>query len=634
MLYPGNQIVRCERDFTEEILRIEGELDDVQAKITLIRFFKQNLGFMLYLLSGVEITAFQEILIKCIFKRDNGLIVAARGGSKSFLIAVLCILYPLLHFNSKMCLISQNFRNARKILEEAEKILCSKQAKLLKACFKGTKQNNIIQRAPDMYRVYLEDPSNSEISALPLSEGLRGTRASFVCVDEGLLIDEDIQTSIIQPFLTARLNAQEEIEIRRRENELIKEGVITENDRISFPKNKYFVFSSASYKFDYLYTFFNKTIENTINPPKPTTKEDIIEEPPTFFVCRFSYKYIEHEKYVDMTQINAAASNNGYLTDYFRREYGAEFVDFSDTNYFNPKKLNACTHKPGSWPTTQIVGTKGSEYILSIDTAYSESRTEDYFAFTVHLLDKEERKITQVNTYGRFGADLKSHFEYFTYLLTHFNIVFIIIDASGTEFIHSYNESLFAKDKKIQLNFNHAEFDTDDASEYAKQLKDFRNNYNLSTKNIVYAQKFSSSNSSIRRMNEYMQGRVNAEKLWFASACLSNERAFNHYSSIQLPYKFKDNNDKELNIGEFIDLQDFWINETKSQISLIEVYAKKGGTLAYDLPISMRNLSGKNKIRRDHYTCNLMANWGAKIYFDMIFNPPEEEVQTFQPILI
>ena len=42
------------KDFNEEILKIEGELNEIQAKLTLIKFLWHNLGFTVYLLTGVD----------------------------------------------------------------------------------------------------------------------------------------------------------------------------------------------------------------------------------------------------------------------------------------------------------------------------------------------------------------------------------------------------------------------------------------------------------------------------------------------------------------------------------------------------------------------------------------------------
>lgn len=625
---PGNQKIVRVRDFTEEIKKIEGEMDDTMAKVTLAKFFRQNLGFTLYYLSGVEILPLQEIIIKGVLLRDNSIIVAGRGASKSFIISILSILYPLFYFNSKMTLISANFRGSRRILEETEKIITSKKARLLKQCYEGTlNTRSIIQRAPDMYRINIPEPCNSSVFALPMTQGLRGTRSSYVVVDEGLMVTKEIQETIIRPFLTAKQNMQEENEIKAREDELIKEGILNENDRISFPRNKFSVFSSASYTFEYLYEMYKQTIENIM---KPESKE---ESPPSYFAMRFSYEAIPENTFIDTTQIKAAAEMGSEHSDYFKREYKALFTDSSD-GYFNAKKLHECTVPLGDFPTTQMYGEKGSEYIISIDPSYASNKNSDYFAMGVYLVNKDERKITLVHTYGRSGTDLKSHFEYFVYLLTHFNIVFICIDASGTEFFSGFNESEIAKDRNIKIEFLDVDFDTDDNIEYNKALKEAKKQYNITNRRIAYAQKFNSSNGSIRRMNEHLQNQIEAKKVWFASACGPNENASKKYLSFSLPFKFENNKDQVLSIADFIEDQDRWIVDTKGQVALITVKSTASGVLQYELPAELKNLKSVDRPRKDNYTTLLLATWISTVYFNMIFTEETKENLGFTPFFV
>ena len=622
----GNQKVDREKDFNEEILKIQGELDEIQAKIVLAKFLRKNIGFTLYLLSGVDMLPMQEIIIRSIFKRDNGLVVGARGGSKSTLIVFMALLYPILHFNSKMCLISTNFRASRRILEQAEQIINSRKAKLLKQCFENKQKNtkNIIERAPDLYRIRLGEPSNSEVFSLPLTEGLRGTRATFVCVDELVTVSEEMVEVIIRPFLTARQNYQEEVEIRRQEDELIKLNKMTEKDRVSFPRNKFCGFSSASYQFQYLYKYYTNLVKQIMEPKDDSSSN---------FCMRFSYEAFPEKNFLDMTQINIAKQDGGENTDYFKREYRAIFTD-SSGSYFNIKKLNDCTIKIGNHPTTCIKGNKNSEYILSIDPSYSSSKGSDFFAMGVYLINKDERKITLVHTYGRAGGEIKEHFEYLVYLLTFFNIIFVVIDDSGTEFITGFNESSIAQSRNIKLGFITTSFDTDDYQEYQKALQEAKNEYNMTNRKIVYPQKFNASNGAIRRMNETLKNNIEAERVWFASHCRSNNESFNGQKDIQLPFDFRNNKEEILDIGDFIELQDELIDETKAEAALIEVKSTVTGILQYDLPQSIRRLKSDNRPRKDLYTCLLLGNWAAKIYFDMIFVTLEETMDFMTPIII
>ena len=44
--------------------KLQGELEDKEAKITLCKFLRQNLYFTTYLLTGIKLSAYQEITLK------------------------------------------------------------------------------------------------------------------------------------------------------------------------------------------------------------------------------------------------------------------------------------------------------------------------------------------------------------------------------------------------------------------------------------------------------------------------------------------------------------------------------------------------------------------------------------------
>jgi len=612
------KIIPVYQDYNVIAKGLKGDLDDKNAKITLIQFLRRNLGFTFELISGMRLLPQQEIVLKSLFARDTALIVAGRGFGKSTIIAMFCCLYPIFYPNSKICLISANFRGARRIFEAAEKMVKGPFAYMLQECFPTEPR-----RLNDIISWKLEN--GSEVFALPLSngEGLRGTRASAVFVDEGLLISQEIQENVIRPFLTAKQNFLEEAQMKEREDELIKAGLITETDRISFPRNKYLVCSSASYDFDYLYKTFQSNIKMITDDKIVRTKDDS-----TYVVIRSSYESLPKDSFIDMTQINAAKADGGEETDYFKREYQARFT-VGGSSYFNMKKVADCTVRAGEFPTTMLRGRKNHQYILTIDPSYSSSKNSDFFAMGVYELVPDSRRIILVHSYGRAGMTLNDHYKYLVYLLTHFNIVWLGIDASGTEFIDSFNESVIAADKGIKLGTLTADLKSD---EYIKELRILKNEYNQTTRNIVYPQPF--SGDTIRRMNEYLQAGINAEKVWFASLLQVNENAFNNAMRHRPDAQITNKHGKPIDTEEQIYEQDSWIHETQKQLSLIEVKSTALGTMQFDLPSHIKNSTKDDRARRDNYTCMLMAYTASKYYFDMLFTEVEEIQSTFEPFAI
>lgn len=619
MWNPGPQKPIYYEDFLKRFKALDGSLNDDEAKILLLDLLRSNIGFTVFLFSGFELLPLQEVILKALFFRDNALIVGGRGTAKSTLISIFSLFYPIFYPGSKTCLISANFRSSRRILEFSEKLIQGKKSKLLRKCYTSN-----LSRQNDLYKFKLPNPCGSEVFALPLGtggEGLRGTRASAVCVDEGLLITREIQEFVIRPFLTAKQNYQEQLDIKRKEDELIAAKLLKPEHRTTFAKNKYLVFSSASYQFEYLYEYYKNVVDNCLGcaEDKLLDKSEIISEDqkPSYFAMRMSYEVMPKESFLDLTQINAAKALGGENSDYFKREYKALFSDAS-SSYFDLKKMHECTVKAGSLPTLQMRGEPDCEYLLVCDPSYSAHKSSDYFVFAVYLLNKTEKTITLVHTYAQAGGELRDHYKYLIYLLRNFNIVWFTIDASGTEFIHGFNESEIAKQNAISLGLILSEFDTDDVNEYANQLRQARNEYNITARKIVYAQKFSQQNGAIRRMNENLQNMISAKRVWFGSPISANEAAVEKYMHIEMPFDVKNKKFQDMSTFEWMDEQHTWVSETKAQCAMIELKASSSGTFQYVLPEAVQRNKSESKIRKDNYTCLLMAGWTSKIFFDLM----------------
>ena len=79
-------------DVNKELLKLEGILDDKEAKITLAKFLNSNLAFTTEMLSGIKLAPFQEITLNAMINRNFSMCVWGRGCGKSFIAAVYCFL--------------------------------------------------------------------------------------------------------------------------------------------------------------------------------------------------------------------------------------------------------------------------------------------------------------------------------------------------------------------------------------------------------------------------------------------------------------------------------------------------------------------------------------------------------------
>ena len=595
-------------NLNEEFAKLEGELEEKEARISLARFLNSNLGFTTELISGVKLAPYQEITLKGLMKRNFSMCVWGRGCGKTFIASIFCFLQCIFNPGTKILIAGPTFRTARFIFNNLEKLVKSKEAALLQQafCARPSKRN-------DQYEWEI---NGGTITAIPLSgEKIRGFRANILVLDEFLLLPEDIVKTVLMPFLVAPQDMKERLEIRAIEDSLIKEGSMREEDRTEFKNDsKMIALSSASYTFENLY----KTYSDWVSKIYSDEKGDA-----SYFISQMGYEALPSHM-IDGTVIEEA-QDGGQSHSSFQREYCAQFTDGSDS-YFSAKKMHACTIKDGESPTTLIKGRRGAKYIIGIDPSFSNSPSSDYFAMALLELDEETQQSTLVHNYAVAGGDLKDHIAYLHYILINFNIEMICIDNAGFQFLDGANESEAFLQSRINLKF--LDFRSEQAGpEYDKEIIKLKRLYNKGGHQICFKQNFTSD--WLRRANEHLQACIDHKKIWFASRTTANGGSFSKQSG----YVINLDAVKQPTVGEFIEIQDELVYSTKKQCALIEVKSTAKGTQTFDLPLHLKKSTSAGRARRDNYTALMLANWAAKCYFDMQ-RQKNDFFDTFAPVMI
>ena len=602
-------------DVNKEFLKLEGELEDNIAKITLAQFLYRNLGFTMELLSGKTLYPDQIINIKGMLNSNYTMCIWGRGLGKTFSAAMFCILQCVFFPKSKILIAGPTFRTARFIFSEIEKICLSPQGKLLFQAMGAKSKRN------DEFRWAI---NGGEIVAIPLNgEKIRGFRANVLVIDEFLLMNEDIVEKVLMPFLLAPQDIDERQAIRRKEDELIRRGILKEEERMKFPnKAKFIGLSSASYTCEFLYKKYDEFIKKIYDPNMPETGE-------RYFVSQLAYNAIPEDR-IDKSIISLAQSNESNAAT-FKREYGAQFIDGSDS-YFSMNKMIACTIPDGESPSILMKGKKEGRYILAIDPNFSNSPTADNFAMCVIEVDEEgfaqgKASGTVVHNYARHGLDLKEHIKYLHYIMTSFNIEMIIIDYAGYQFLEAANESEWFKKDNIEIKV--FEFYAEkDGAELEEQLKLARNGLNKEIKRIAFTQYFTTD--FIRKGNEWLQGCIDYKKIWFGSNIKADEATFD--KSIKTEYDLEAVGEESL--GDWIDSQELLMRQAKYECASIEVKSTAKGTQSFDLPQIMKRDTTSTRMRRDSYTALMLGCWALKQYYDISKLPQDDSSATFQPILL
>ena len=615
--------VDINRQLKEEL---KGELDESQARVTLGKFLSYNIGFLVKILTGITLADYQRLVIKGWMRKNFTINVAGRGCGKSTLASIFAYVYCLLNPNVHIIMVSATFRSSRRIVETIDQWAQRPEGALLRHCFQGD-----MTKKQDLYSITFKN--GAKITAVPLgdSQRLRGFRCNVLMIDEGLLIPEQTIEEVLKPFLIAGADITEKQRIRERETEMIAKGLMTEEDRRVFKSDsKMIILSSASYKWEHLYTIYKNYLSLIY---KTEEKDAVVDSVSSYLVQQYSYEIVPDEL-VDPALIKDIESGNTPQA-IMDREYKAIFTDGSD-GYFSAKKMEDCTIPNGMEPTIEIKGERGAKYILAIDPNVSASASSDHFAIVVFKIvkDNKSREIPMmVHGYAEAGVELKYHILYFIYLLKNFNIVYIATDAtqgSGIDFINICNESQLFKKLKMNLLPIDADFGKNDVETMAKQV---RKKYNIEGNQIVQKQVFHSDFQ--RAANEYLKYCFDFKRILFAGKALAvdglvstlAEQDIGDIYDIHPSFKGE-------GLHEFIRHQDAIIDLTKKECAIIEPKMSQLGNVSFDMPQNIKRTKGAKRTRKDLYSALFLGNWAFKIYQESLTMPEEDRGKGFTPILI
>ena len=617
----GKQLSRkSEEDFNEKLLKIEGFLEEKEAKLLLYQFLRENITFTADLVSGVKLFPFQHMAIKAMFETDYFMGVWSRGMSKSFTTAIYAYLDAILNQGVEIGILSKSFRQAKMIFKKIEDIASKPGATYLSQCITHKSKSN---------DEWLLEIGSSRIRALPLGDGekLRGFRFHRIIIDEFALMPERIYNEVIIPFLSVVENPTQREELYNLETDLIDKGEMTEDERHIWPNNKLIALSSASYKFEYMYKAYEQFEELIMKGGDKHSDAHRI-------IMQFSYDCAPKQLY-DKNLIEQAKSTMSQSQ--FDREFGSIFTDDS-SGYFKTSKMAACTLQDGERPNIEVCGEVGEKYILAFDPSWAESESSDDFAMMVLKLNDDKKIGTVVHSYALSGTNLKQHIFYFHYLLTHFNIVSIVGDYNGgVQFINACNESSLFKKSKINIGCLNTNFD--DIEHYQQKLLEGKREYNLETRHICYLRKPTSQ--WIRLANELLQANFDHRRIYFASRAIDD--SYNEQRKKKIPIqdlKFlrtSQSLERQTNAAKMIDFVEHqfdMINLIKAQCALIQITTSAGGTQTFDLPPNLKRQTGPEKARKDSYSALVLGNWMIKLYYDMMNVQVKNVNYTFTPMFI
>jgi len=356
----------------------------------------ENFYFTCKWLLNIHLMPFQVTILQELWNRKFPMLIATRGGGKTWILSLYAMLKAIFHQGCKVVVVGAAFRQSKLLFEYMEQFW--RGAPILRNMV-GDGKHQGPKRDVDRCNFYIGD---SEIIAIPLGDGtkIRGLRANYTIADEFASIPLEIFEVVIKGFASVSASPERRSKDMARIKVLKSLGMFAEADDVDVGfGNQTVVSGTAYYSFNHFYDYW-KRYKDIIESRGDTRRlEEIFkgEVPEGFDWKQFGVFRVPWQKlpygFMDETQIHQAKAT--VHNAIYQMEYGACFARDSD-GFFKRSLIESCVcNEPiqlASGPvqfSAMIRGNPNCEYIYGIDPASEQ----DNFAIVVLEQHADHRRI-------------------------------------------------------------------------------------------------------------------------------------------------------------------------------------------------------------------------------------------------
>ena len=380
------------------------ELEGDNPPKEIIRFLRNPdyLHFTVKNLLGIELLPFQCVILENLWTRAFPLLIATRGGSKSTLLAIYCMIRLIFNQGCNIVIVGGSFRQSREVWSKMYDIW--EDSPILKDICNNKRDGPKREIDRCEFRI-----GNSICYSIPLGSGdkIRGLRANYILADEFSSIDQDVFSTVVQGFGAVESSPVEKVKQAAIVDQLEKENLWDDNlqmalDSSQLTSNQIVYAGTASWQFNHFYTYYKRWREIIEAQGDEEKLSKILDEDPKkakgfnwrdFVVMRIPYTSLPRGFLAENIISQAKATLH---TGHFLQEYGCVFL--KDTNgFFKRSTIEAATtnktiitrngHQVRFTP--KKFGDKDKKYVIGIDPAADQ----DNAAIVVLELGEDHRKI-------------------------------------------------------------------------------------------------------------------------------------------------------------------------------------------------------------------------------------------------
>lgn len=380
--------------------RTEEEIADPVAFYCKQMLKPENFYFTCKYILNAQPAPFQLAIIKELWDRPFPMLIASRGGGKSWVLALYSVLKAFLNQGCTVILVGAVFRQAKYIFEYCERIYNN--APILRELTNSDDRQGVY-RDQDRHTLHI---GQSKIVAIPMGDGttIRGMRANVVVADEFAFLNADVYETVVEGFTATNQDPITQMRKSAMFDIMVKAGEITDAQRRLLEDeagNQSIIAGTAEFQMNHFYDYWRKYVGtirsrgNEVKLREAMRGKDMLEgyDWRDFSVIRIPHDLIPRGLLAAKTIARAKAT----LTEAnFLKEYAACFPRDSQ-GYFPRSLLESCTTKlPIETPLSgrvqfnaSLKGYVDRNYVIGVDPA-SES---DNFAIVVLECWPDHRRI-------------------------------------------------------------------------------------------------------------------------------------------------------------------------------------------------------------------------------------------------
>lgn len=566
--------------------------------------------FAKYILN-IDLLPYQVVILQTLWFKPLPILIASRGGAKSWIIAVYLIIRAVLHQGCKIAVVGAGLRQSMVIFNYIQSIWDN--APILRDICGGKTAGP--KKAIHMAEWHC---GYSHMMFLPLGSGdkIRGQRANIVVGEEFASIPDTIFQTVVRGFAAVKSGGVHAGVVKAAQRKILKESgkdMLVEDDIQSAVKtmlnsNQIIMAGTASYQFNHFYKhfkFYKSIIENNgnlleIKKDFPDTDLNQKINAKDYAIIRIPCEALP-EGMMDDTILSQGKNTMDPII--FNMEYHTIFPSDSQ-GFFLASYLNnaTCPLKIDGQDFSFVakLGSK-STCVMGVDPASEDDKfTVCIIEFLGSIGDQQRRGIIyQWSTNRKIFEELKRDNlitdgieDYHTFCIKHiralyrrFNISMIVCDAGGGG-VH-VKEGLKDPDKMIMGDLPILDMDDD-------------NNINKDGAKVLKMIEFSSD--SWRKESHYgLRKDIMEKRLLFPEYDAADVELANIASD-----------------AIYDTLEDVYLEiiECKTETTMIKHSTTPGGTTEkWDVP-KIRGLEAddvRKQLKRDRFTSLLLANWGARL---------------------